>query len=158
MMLNQTWTSVMAVCWCGDVFQASGECDGVDAKQRLWNADHKDCKEQKREDSKVFWMSFCDNDRPEGERFLGACLIGVNAEEADKAAIDVLLRLPFAQAGAEWLAAATSKAHRLGCNPGGEIASAEISVDHPMLTHYQRGVLMDRATIERIDSEIAAML
>ena len=59
--------------------------------------------------------------------------------------------LAFLAGGAEWLAAATRKAHRLGCNPGGEVASMEIEPDHPMLTHYQFGVLMDRATLERLD-------
>jgi hypothetical protein len=104
---------------------------------------------------KVFWLSFCDADRPAGQQFLGACLIDVTAAEADEAAIEVALRFPLAQAGAEWLAAAMRKAHQLGCNPGGEVASMEIEADHPNLARYQFGVLMDRATIERLDQEAA---
>lgn len=147
-------TSTMVMCRCGDVFQASGDHTEVWRKLEVWNAEHKHCIEKKREGVKTFWMSFCDNGRPKGQQFLGACLIDVTAEEADEAAIDVLLRFPFAQPDAEWIAAATTKAHLLGCNPGGEIATREIPHDHPMLTHYERGVLMSKATIERIDAEI----
>ena len=104
---------------------------------------------------KTFWLSFCDVTRPKGQQFLGACLIEVTAEEALAAALDLLLRFPMAQPDAEWIGAASTKAWRLGCNPGGEMASAEIPPANPMLAHYERGVLMDRATIERIDAEIA---
>ena len=103
---------------------------------------------------KVFWLSFCDGDKPKGEQFLGACVIEVTAEEADEAAVDVMLRFPFAQPGSEWLAAATRKAHRHGCNPGGEVASMEVDPSNPRLSRYVYGVLMDRATVESIDREL----
>jgi hypothetical protein len=128
----------------------------VSREHDAWRAEHKGCSTKKREGVKTFWMSFCDSARPKGKQFLGACVIDVTAAEADDAAILVLLRFPFAQPNAEWIAAATTNAHRLGCNPGGEIATMEITADHPMLARYQRGVLMDRATIERIDAEIEA--
>ncbi len=105
---------------------------------------------------KVFWLSFCDGKRPKGQQFLGACVIEVTAEEAFEAAIEVALRFPLAQEGAEWIAAATKKAWALGCNPGGEIATAEMPPDHPNLSRYQFGVLMDRATIEGIDRAVEA--
>ena len=149
-------TLAMIQCNCGDVFSAHGFHAEVSAKQHEWEKAHEMCAPVKREGSKVFWLSFCDADRPTGQQFLGACLVDVSAAEADEAAIMVMLRFPMAQPGAEWAAAATRKAHRLGCNPGGEVASYEISADNPNLSHYQRGVLMDRATIERIDAEIAA--
>ena len=150
------FTLAMIQCICGDVFSAQGSHAEVSAKQREWEKAHEMCAPVKREGSKVFWLSFCDSDRPAGQRFLGACLVDVSAEEADEAAVMVTLRFPMAQPDAEWIAAATRKAHQLGCNPGGEVASCEISADNPNLSRYQRGVLMDRATIERIDAEIAA--
>jgi len=101
---------------------------------------------------RVFWLSFCDGDRPEGQQFLGACVIEVTEEDATAAAVDVAAWFPRAVADAEWVAAATRKAWQLGCNPGGEIATAELPADHPALAYYQRGVLMDRATIEHIDA------
>lgn len=107
-------------------------------------------------EQKVFWLSFCDAHRPTGQQFLGACLIRVDAQEAADAEVELKQRFPHTQpgAGSEWLAAAIKNAHRLGCNPGGEVASCEIPVDHPNLARYEFGVLMDRATVERIDKEI----
>ena len=102
---------------------------------------------------KVFWLSFCDVDKPEGQQFLGACLIQVSEADAMDALVDILLRFPHAQEGAEWLGAAVKKAHRLGCNPGGEVASMEVELDNPNLSRFQLNTLMDRATIEQIDGE-----
>ena len=67
---------------------------------------------------------------------------------------EMRLKFPLAEPGAEWIAAASRKAHALGCNPGGEMASAEIPIDAPQLAHYTFGVLMSRADIERIDDVI----
>ena len=155
---SNSFTSQMAICLCGDVFQEHGKAEIVAEKWQAWNAEHKDCQEQKREGSKVFWLSFCDAELPEGSQFLGACLIEVTAAEADEAAIDVMLRFPFARPHAEWIAAAVKKSHELKCNPGWEVATMEVPPDHPMLAHYTLGVLMDRATVARIDDEIGAAL
>lgn len=103
---------------------------------------------------KTFWLSFCDSERPKGQQFLGACIVDVTAADADEAAVFIALRFPLAQPDSEWIGAASWKAHRLGCNPGGEMASLEIPLGHLMLKRYQRGVLMDRATVERIDRAI----
>ncbi len=46
----------------------------------------------------LFWMSFCDNDKPRRQQFLGACIV----EAPDKYM-------------------ATPISHLFGCNPGGEI-------------------------------------
>lgn len=54
-----------------------------------------------------YWLSFCDADRDEGEQFLGGCLI--DAEDVDDA---------------------IKKAHRRGCNPGGEVACLQVSVEY----------------------------
>lgn len=143
----------MTQCVCGDVFQASGDWDDVRAQEATWSEQHKACAKVKREGSKVFWLSFCDAERPKGQQFLGACLVEVTAEDADAMAVEVAMRFPFAQPGAEWIGAAARKAHRLGCNPGGEVASVEVT-DHPNLSRYTFGVLMDRATVEQIDREL----
>lgn len=145
--------SEMIGCVCGDVFFARGTLDEIRAEREPWQAAHESCVKKTREGRKVFWLSFCDADRPKGTQFLGACLIDVTAAEADNAEIEVLLKFPFAEPDSEWLAAAVKKAHRLGCNPGGEVASLEIPLDHPNLSVYRFGVLMDRATIEAIDAK-----
>jgi hypothetical protein len=103
---------------------------------------------------KVFWLSFCDSERPKGQQFLGACIVEVTAADAEEAFYRLALDFPLAQPGAEWIAAACGKAHALKCNPGGEMASMELPADHPNLERYQFGVLMDRDTIERLDAEI----
>lgn len=145
-----------AQCVCGEVFNAAGDPASVKAKERQWNERHAQCATTPREGTKTFWLSFCDSDRPTGSQFLGACVVDVTATEADEAALEVALRFPLAQPNAEWLAAAIKNAHRFGCNPGGEVASAEIPAGSPMLAYYQRGVLMDRATIKAIDDRIEA--
>lgn len=142
---------MMVACRCGDMFHAEGTTADVDAKHKEWSRVHVDCTEKKREGAKVFWLSFCDSALPKGSQFIGGCVVKVTAEEADEAAFDVMLQFPFAQPDAEWIAAACKKAHQLGCNPGGEMASIEIDADNPMLAHYTFGVLMDKATIEAID-------
>lgn len=76
---------------------------------------------------RTFWLSFCDGDRPKGDQFLGVCIVDVTGTEANEAQLDVLLRFPNARKGAEWLAAASRKCHRLGINPGGEMASFDIT-------------------------------
>lgn len=123
----------------------------VKRKRTQWESKHQNCTKPARTGRKVFWLSFCDGTKPRGEQFLGACVVDVTAAEADAAEIDMLLRFPLAMPGNEWLAAAISKAHRLGCNPGGEVASMELPDDHPNLSRYAFGVLMDKATIESID-------
>jgi hypothetical protein len=155
-MLTASRTTAMIMCRCGDMFRASGSHASVQRKQQAWEAQHTKCAEKKRAGRKVFWLSFCDAARPKGQQFLGACLVDVTAAEADAAAVDVLRRFPFAEPDAEWIAAAVKKAHRLGCNPGGEVATKEMPPDHPNLARYQFGVLMDRPTVTRIDREIAA--
>lgn len=106
---------------------------------------------------KLFWLSFCDSDRPKGSQFLGVCIVEVTSDEAADMLIELVLRFPHAQDGAEWIAAASRKAHRLGCNPGGQMAAVELLSDAPQLQVYQLGVLMDRATIEAIDEQLETM-
>lgn len=154
--VETTWTSAMIWCVCGNQFRASGEPAKVKRLQREWEEKHAHCTKQPYV-AKTFWLSFCDGQRPKGQQFLGACIVDVMPEEVEDAYLDVLLRFPFAQKDAEYIAAATRKAHALGCNPGGEMAACDVT-DHPNLAYFERGVLMDRATIERIDKNIATEL
>jgi hypothetical protein len=106
---------------------------------------------------KVFWLSFCDGDKPKGQQFLGACLVEVTDVEATASLAVITEVFPRAKPGAEWVAAASRKAHRLKCNPGGEMLSFEIPLDHPNIAHFPFGVLMDRPTIARLDRETGGL-
>ena len=99
---------------------------------------------------KTFYLSFCDNDRPEGQRFLGACVVDVTQEDADNALVVLAARFPQALPESEWIAAAMTKAHREKCNPGGEVMSCEIPQDNPALALYPRNTLMSLAELEAI--------
>jgi hypothetical protein len=100
---------------------------------------------------RIFWLSFCDRDRPTGEQFRGAVVIEVTPDEAEAARAMVRERYPMAASESAWLAAAIRKAHHLQCNPGGEVAAHEIPSDHPERGRFPVGVLLDRATIARLD-------
>src|SRR5437773_2033066 len=43
-------------------------------------------------ETKVFWLSFCDGDRPAGEQFLGVAIVDVTAEDAAAALLDLRVR------------------------------------------------------------------
>jgi hypothetical protein len=109
----------------------------------------KDSKRQseKNQGARKFWLSFCDNERPKGSRFLGACIVDVTAENADKARGLVEERYPHHAFGAEWIAAASREAWRLGCNPGGQMLSLDVT-DAPEAAGWPVGVLMSLAEIE----------
>ena len=78
-------------------------------------------------ETRTYWLSFCDPDRPTGAQFLGACVVDVT--NADRLAVRAEVRAQFPQArpGAEWIAAAGRKAWALGCNPGGEMLCVELT-------------------------------
>jgi len=78
-----------------------------------------------------FWLSFADDDRPKGQQFLGVCIVEVTEDEAARIKDELRVRFPRHGEGAEWMAAATRKAWTLGCNPGGEVATADIT-DMPL--------------------------
>lgn len=74
-----------------------------------------------------FYLSFADPDKPEGSQFLGATVV-----EAD----NVMLAVP--------------ESHRLGVNPGGEVAIIELEyltrredMDADMLRYFRRFVPRD---------------
>jgi hypothetical protein len=78
---------------------------------------------------KFWWLSFLDASRPKGSRFLGGCVVDVAP-------------------GGNLLAAAL-RAHKLGCNPGGECLGQPIPSQHArMIQAHDVGRLMDRAESE----------
>lgn len=74
---------------------------------------------------KTFWLSFAHPDAG----FLGVCIVDV--EDGDAADAKAILDAgPYAKtyrSGAEWLMAATKQAHLMGCNPGGEVLSEDVT-------------------------------
>jgi hypothetical protein len=96
--------------------------------------------------TRTFWLSFCNPDRPKGEQFVGVCVVDVNDQDAERAKAVLRRRFPNALPDAEWIAAATSKAHRNGCNPGGEVAGYDVTqCDYPdKLATCPRNQLLSR--------------
>lgn len=70
---------------------------------------------------KLIWLSFAGE---EGSR--GASVVAVSDNEIALMKIELSITHPQALPGAEVIAAATRKAHELGCNPGGQILSIEL--------------------------------
>lgn len=101
--------------------------------------------------AKTFWLSFCDSSRPKGDQFLGVAVVDVNEEDAAEALMDLLVRFPLAQEGAEWIAAAVRKAHETGCNPGGAVASLEMPPEWPHLDTCPRNVLLTKARLFELE-------
>lgn len=106
--------------------------------------------------TRTFWLSFCDDDRPQGQQFLGVCVVDVTTTDADEALADIAMRFPQAKDGAEWIAAASKKAWREGCNPGGEMASADITEALAYApVPVPRNRLMSFADLEALDLQPA---
>lgn len=76
---------------------------------------------------KFYWLSFCDEAKPEGQAFLGACLLVVTPEDVAECLPRLKVLHPHHAPGGEWLFAASLKAHRLGINPGGQMAAWELT-------------------------------
>lgn len=80
----------------------------------------------------LWWLSFCDADRPKGAQFLGACIVP---------GIDMI--------------SAVKEAHRLGCNPGGAVKGFQIPEERRELAHAEDiGVLMSREECKRFDARV----
>lgn len=93
---------------------------------------------------RTFYLSFADDDG-----FRGAAVVDVTEDDAALAKLDLAIRFPNALPGAEWIAAATRKAHAKGCNPGGEVLSCDIT-DAYEKSLYPRNKLMSKADLEAI--------
>lgn len=74
--------------------------------------------------TRLWWMSFCDPQKPKGKQFLGAAIVPGDDE------FDMM-----------------TNSHRIGCNPGGEVKFVEIRHD----LHIKQediGRLMNREQVE----------
>lgn len=100
----------------------------------------------------TIWMSFTDPTRPTGTQFLGVCVVDVTDEEAAAAAATLRAIHPRAQPGpeAERLWVAMQRTHRLGINPGGEIASHQAPRDvvDQIMPNCPRDRLMDLVELD----------
>jgi hypothetical protein len=99
---------------------------------------------------KTFWLSFVNPRKPKGEQFLGVAIIEVEEAEARLARRLAARKYPQALAHAAWIMAASRKARRLGCNPGGEVSAIELPEDFPGSARVPRGQLLGRADLERL--------
>lgn len=103
------------------------------------------------DEHRTFWLSFADADKPKGKQFLGVAIVEVDEQAAAEALIDIALRFPMAQDGAEWIAAASRKAWATGCNPGGQVASVEVAADLlENLAGTPRHVLLQKPDLRRL--------
>ena len=83
--------------------------------------------------SELWWLSFVDAGRPEGDRFLGGCIVPATEFED-----------------------ALQKAWRLGCNPGGQCKGARIPA-HPVPSARWVGRLLSRIEIDEMDAELGGL-
>jgi hypothetical protein len=110
--------------------------------------------------TRTFWLSFVDDTRPKGERFLGVCIIDVDDEDAADVKEFQTRRFPNAVPGSEWLGAAIRKSHQMCCNPGGVVGAVDITnaappaplVKNRLLSHAQLEALgLEPATQAELD-------
>ena len=98
-------------------------------------------------ETRLFWMSFCDGDKPKGEQFLGVSIVPVTADDVAAIMPDLMVRFPNYLPGGEWLAAASRLAHERGCNPGGEVQSVVLE-GHPLPDGVPLNTLMQKADLQ----------
>jgi hypothetical protein len=86
-----------------------------------------------------YWLSFCDTRRQKGTQFLGAAIVEIvdrQMNPADEPEILSALRI----------------AHRLGCNPGGEVQGCVIPPDiEPQIPRSFRGRLLTKIECNQLD-------
>jgi hypothetical protein len=83
---------------------------------------------------RLWYMSFCDGDRPKGEQFLGSLYIRGKS-----------------------FCGAVSKSHLLGLNPGGEILFVEVPLDvASRVPEEWIGRLLSREELAQQDAAMAA--
>ena len=69
----------------------------------------------------LYYLSFCDPDKPRGEQFLGACIVPAS---------DIVT--------------AVRVAHLLGCNPGGEVLGQPCGDGEKLVKDHHIGRLMQK--------------
>lgn len=78
----------------------------------------------------LFWLSFCNPRLPEGQRFLGACVV----------------------AGSD-LPAAVAEATKRGINPGGEVLGVEVEAGSaPLIPEMWKNRLLNHEECGRFDA------
>jgi hypothetical protein len=78
-----------------------------------------------------WWLSFCDPNRPEGQRLLGGCIV-----QADS------------------MAQAMIEAHIQGCNPGGEVVGIPITPQYEHnIAQFGVNVLVPRDVLLKMAAE-----
>lgn len=60
---------------------------------------------------RLWWCSFVDPDKPEGQRFLGVAVVPCEPAIEDQASVAKTV---------------LTEAHRIGCNPGGQVKFVEM--------------------------------
>jgi hypothetical protein len=96
--------------------------------------------------TRTFWLSFTDPHRPVGSQFLGVCVVDVSTADAALARQVFAQEKPFAKPGSEWIGAALRRAWQCGANPGGEVATLDIS-DAPEAATAPRDRLLGRVEL-----------
>jgi hypothetical protein len=76
-----------------------------------------------------FWLSFCDPEKPDGQQFLGACIV----EASD-------------------FISAVTRSHQEGCNPGGEVKGMGPVDNYP--EQYELNRIYSKDEINEIDEAI----
>lgn len=81
----------------------------------------------------LHWLSFCDPDRAKGQQFLGVAIV----EARDfRAAVQI--------------------AHRIGCNPGGEVLGYPLADDGPLVPMAFRDRLLSKGEVEALEASVEA--
>jgi hypothetical protein len=87
----------------------------------------------------LYWLSFCDSDRPKGQQFLGACLVPAGETGDHKADLRIALQNA-------WL---------LGCNPGGEVRFQPVPATvESHIRDFWVGRLLTREEAQKFEEEI----
>lgn len=91
--------------------------------------------------SPLWWLSFCDADRPKGQQFLGACMVVV----------------PHASSEQEGLKEALRMSHLLRINPGGDVQALLCPEEaRPWIPAGWVGRLLSREDCATFEEEVAA--
>lgn len=99
---------------------------------------------------KPYWLSFSDE-----RGFLGVAVVYVSERDAEEAAT----RLPAtAKPEARWAVAAAGIAHRLGCNPGGEVVGFQLTQEGAsLIPACAIGTLLQKEQLKAYGFEIGSL-
>lgn len=101
-------------------------------------------------ETRTYWLSFCDDDRPRGDQFLGVVVVDVTADDA---AIALAMHPSMHdQENGPWVVAASLAAWHAKVNPGGSVASVRIDGD-ARSAGYPRLTLLSRADVAALEPQ-----